>query len=185
MHSLQNKCSCGLCAHPMGLNLWYVRHWREPMTTITKIKVKVRWEVKWKVGRPSILPLNLSDWMTRFDFFTADWLTRLKIVYCTPDWLRRSLSAENLQYTLSGLRPSTFFATRPFGTSDIFDIPHTICPLQPIMNIFRSLVTAMHLYTKAGFREVSLYLFDSVLITSGSVLFSLWHQVLLESDCSY
>ena len=37
------------------------------------------------------------------------------------------------------------------------------------MNIFRSLVTAMHLYTKAGFREVSLYLFDTVLITSGSV----------------
>ena len=46
---------------------------------------------------------------------------------------------------------------------------YTICPLQPNMNIFRSLVTAMHLYTKAGFREVSLYLFDTVLITSGSV----------------
>ena len=68
----------------------------------------------------------------------------------------------------AGWQPGThngqkFYNKRFIGT------PCTMCSPQPIMNIFRSLVTAMHLYTKAGFREVSLYLFDTVLITSGSV----------------
>ena len=33
MHSLQRICTCGLFAHPLGLNLWSVCHWAEPKTT--------------------------------------------------------------------------------------------------------------------------------------------------------
>ena len=133
MHSLQNKCSCGLCAHPMGLNLWYVRHWREPMTTITKIKVKVRWEVKWKVGRPSILPLNLSDWMTRFDFF-----------YCRLiDQAENSLLHTRLAEEELKCRKLTIYSVR-------FKAFHFFCN-QTIWNIWHIWHTTYHLPSSANY----------------------------------
>ena len=115
-------------------------------------------------------------------------IVKTKMISCPSDWQRRSLVAKNSRYTLSGLlnflsgllnffvrfaQSFVRFAQSFVRFAQIFVAPAfrqnrlNIAQVNIFVSNFyifthssppRSLVTAMHLYIKAGFREVRLHL---------------------------